>query len=735
MKNRLIIAAYRLPFSIQKKNNEYHLKQNSGGLVSAILSLAQNLSSSDRYDYEEKITWYGVIEKKKEKIPKLYFESENFIAQPVYLEKNINEKFYEGFCNGTIWPLFHYFTSITSYENSSFEAYEKANQIYFEEIRKELQDGDFIWIHDYHLFLLPKLIRNEFPNARIGFFLHIPFPSYEMYRLLPKQWGEQILTGLMGADLIGFHTNDYAQHFLKTTRRILGFDNNLRTIKTDDRIVKVDAFPISIDFHEFHNAYDDQAVAAERAKIHKLFKNRKLIFSTDRLDYSKGLMNRLAGYELFLENNKEWHGKISFIMVVVPSRDNILWYKEMKKELEETIGRINGKYARIDWIPVNYQYRSLNFQELVALYSISDVALITPVRDGMNLVAKEFIASRKDKRGVLILSEMTGAASELGEAILINPTDKEAIACGISRAIQMPEEDQMIRIEKMQERIKSYDVYRWANDFFSQVEYIKRYQKDMNVNIITFEILNQIKEAYHASQKRLLLFDYDGTLVPFSKFPGDAVPGEQVLNLLKNLSENTQNDVVIISGRDRKSLDQWLGHLPIKIIAEHGAISKTPGQGWIRKDNIDTSWKETLKPILDNYVVRCNASFIEEKETSLAWHYRNADSDFAFIRSRELLEELSDLATQLPDIQLLDGNKVIEIKSLSHNKGTAAARLIAEYDYDFILAAGDDKTDEDLFSVMPQGAHSIKVGAEPSNARYNVKNQKNMIYSLEYIFE
>ncbi len=721
MNRRLVVAAYRLPFNIAEGEGSIQLKQNSGGLVSAILSLVQNMHDHPMKDIEDKITWFGFLEEESRLSDSDHFESEYFIGKPVYINNDLNENFYAGFCNATLWPLFHYYPYLTRYSADYFEAYKEANLKYYEVMKKELREDDVIWIHDYHLFLLPELIRKDFPNAQIGFFLHIPFPSYEIFRLIPKSWSLQLLKGLLGADLIGFHTTDYVQHFLKSVMRITGYESGGRTIKTGDRLIRVDAFPISIDYEKFNDAFAGELTKSYRQKMKNHLGSEKIIFSVDRLDYSKGLMHRLLGFETFLTENPEWHTKVKLVMVVVPSRDSIQSYAEMKRELEEAIGRINGKFGRLEWLPISYQYRSLVFEELIALYSVSDAALITPIRDGMNLVAKEFIASRKDEKGVLILSEMAGSAMELGEAIQINPTDKNEISLAIKQALIMPEKEQRLRILSMQQRIKNYDVFHWANDFITQLDKVKIIQRKMNMLVINDALKEEILEKYEASKQRVLFLDYDGTLVPFDRNPAKAAPDRQVILLLKRLTYN--NKVIIISGRDKVSLNKWLGHLDLTLIAEHGAFVRREGEEeWERNKKISVSWKNDVREILQRYVDRCAGSFIEEKEASLAWHYRNSELDFAFGRSRELLDELSEFAGLINDITIIDGKKVLEVKNKSFSKGTAVTACLEEIKPDFILCAGDDSTDEDMFGAVPHGSISIKIGKEPSRAQYSMRN-------------
>ncbi len=468
---RIIIAAYRLPFKVVKKNNKYYAIQNTGGLVSAILSLAGKINPDKRTRL--KIVWVGTGEQHHTEVT----INPDFEIVPVEISRKVNDKYYGGFCNDTIWPLFHYFPFRTVYDNSYYDAYLTANNLFFESIKNLIKPGDFVWVHDYQLFLLPGMIRASFPSADIGFFLHIPFPSFEIFRLLPRRWRESILTGMTGADVVGFHTSDYSDYFIQSVKRSLGYKVDQNIIHLDNRLCKACEFPIGIDFDKFHQACLTRKTLNRKKKLLGYIEDRKLIFSVDRLDYSKGLLNRLHAFERFLENYPEWHDKVIFNMIVVPSRDNIEEYRLIKGEIESNVGRINGKYSNLSWRPIIYQYKSVPFNELVALYNISDVGLITPIRDGMNLVAKEYIACQTDKHGMLILSEMAGAAAELDEAIIINPTDIGETSDAIDKALKMPEEEKEEKINKMQERLRRYNVFVWSSDFFRQVAEIRKKQK------------------------------------------------------------------------------------------------------------------------------------------------------------------------------------------------------------------------------------------------------------------
>jgi trehalose 6-phosphate synthase/phosphatase len=728
---RLIIVAYRLPFKIVQEEDQTKLVQNSGGLVSAVLSLVSDQNDS-LFSSAEKIQWIGFSENSREEIEGQSMANESFQAHPVFIPDDVNENYYEGFCNNLVWPLCHYFPSLARFDDAYFQAYQTANQLFYEKVQEIIQPGDVVWVQDYQLMLLPDMIRQKHPENKIGFFFHIPFPSYELFRMLPVNWRKAIIDGILGADVVGFHTNDYVEYFLKAVRLVSGYGNKLHYINMSNRIVKVDSFPISIDFNHFNNAYDTQEVALARVEARESLKE-KIIFSVDRLDYSKGILHRLQGFSRFLEQHTEWHERVCFVMVVVPSRDTIEQYQNMKMEIDQTVGAINASFGNIYWQPIIYQYRSMSYHELVGMYTASDVALITPVRDGMNLVCKEYVASRKDEQGVLILSEMAGAAAELGEALIINPLDNQGIADAINEAFLMEPTEQQKRMKAMRERIHDYDVFAWTNDFFTQMLMLEQEHERLKQVFLTNKGIDGIRKAYESASKRILFFDYDGTLAPIVPDPAKAIISEDIRKLLLEIAK--RDTVVIISGRDRRFLDIHFKDLPVHIIAEHGALIKTRGsEEWTLNENYEENWKESIKPILNMYAKRCPGAFVEEKETSLAWHYRTADDkEYANRRAQELSWQLKNFIQPELNLQIIDGNKVVEVKKTAFNKGTAARSYVDENEYDFILAIGDDTTDEDMFEALPETSYTIKVGDDLSAARNHIRNQDEVYHFLSFM--
>jgi len=726
MDKRLFIVSNRLPITIDENKD---IRPASGGLVTAINGYMR------KGDHEQfsKVFWAGVpgcsMNTWSEAIERT--SDPHFTYLPIFIKQAQYNDYYNGHSNSTLWPLFHYFPSYAEYNADHYEQYCHVNEQFAHALLKHLLPGDTVWIHDYQLLGLSQLLRKEMPQLTIGFFLHIPFPSYEIFRLLPRRWQQEHLKGLLGADLIGFHTIDYASHFLQNIQMTLGLDNDRNVILYENRLIKVDVFPISVDYDHFHNYFENKSVDVNRQSLALKTGNKKIIFSVDRLDYTKGVNNRLKAFEHFLRINPEYHEKVIFILTVVPSRDNIAKYKERKQIIDQTISQINSSFGSIHWQPVIYQYNFLQFDELMTLYTGCDLALITPLRDGMNLVAKEFVASRRDKKGVLVLSEMAGAARELSDALIINPNDIAEMADAIKAGLEMPEQDQAVRLGIMQNRIANYDVKIWAEDFFSELKNIKKKQQDFQVKFLDEYSKINLLDNFRAASKRLLLLDYDGTLVSFSSNPGDAVPGKELLKLIKEL--NTDNNTVcLISGRNSDWLEKHFGNCHIHMVAEHGARVKYPHQSWTNEIVMYNDWKPPILDIMQTYVRRCAHTFIEEKEFSVVWHYRNASIQQGKLRSAELLAELNDYAFKR-HLQVSMGNKIIEVKADGIDKGVAIKKLLHNNNFDFILAIGDDYTDEDMFKALMDvnNSYTIKVGNEASYARYNLFTPQMVISLLE----
>lgn len=719
--NKTIIVSNRLPLQVSIQDDELKVSQSVGGLATGMKSV--HAEGNGIW-----IGWSGIPENNINEAlsKKVAHKIKEAKCVSVPLTSQDIEAYYEGFSNRALWPLFHYFMEYTNFEQKEWKAYKRVNEKFAEVVINNLEDGDTVWVHDYQLLLLPELIKEKRPNTTIGFFLHIPFPSYEIFRTFP--WRKEILTGMLGADLLGFHTYDYERHFLSSVKRIMRLDVNFNEINYHDRIIRVDSFPMGIDYNKFYNAaLQHQNNTKEKSDLKKRLdehttEGKKLILSIDRMDYTKGIPNRIKAFEYFLDTFPEYKEKVRLVMLAVPSRSNVPQYQKLKRETDELVGRINGKFATVSWTPIWYFYRSLPFEDLIDLYISSDVALITPIRDGMNLVAKEYVATRTNGNGVLILSEMAGASKEMNEALLINPNSFVDFATNLKLALTMPEEEQKSRLKFLQKRLKRYDVEKWAQEFLTSLDDTNHTKSSSITKKLTTDYENHLIGEFKSHQKRLLLLDYDGTLVGFKDNPQDASPDEALFQLLDSLQEKAT--VVLISGRDKATFQQWFKNKPYTLVTDHGVWLRQNNK-WIALERLKTEWMQSLRPILETFVDRTPGTFIETKNYSLAWHYRTADPELAKIRTIELNTVLTSMVAN-NDLSILQGNKVIEIKSSNVNKGRAVARLLTQDTYDFITVIGDDWTDEYMFEEVPESAFSIKVGLAKTKAKYKIKDTKQV---------
>ncbi|MBN1626070.1 MAG: bifunctional alpha,alpha-trehalose-phosphate synthase (UDP-forming)/trehalose-phosphatase [Deltaproteobacteria bacterium] len=726
---RLVIVSNRLPFSVTKGKDGTTFKETAGGLVSGISDYLDSLKSS----FSTETLWIGwpgaeIDQKDRDEVKQKSLSE--FSAVPVFISEKDMDDFYLGFCNKTLWPLFHSFPAYAVYKEKFWNSYRKINNTYLDTVQELLKPGDILWIHDYHLMLLPGLVREKMPDIPIGFFLHIPFPPHEIFQFLPNRIRMEILEGILGADLSGFHINEYTQNFLRCVLRTLGYEQHIGEINLIKRIAKADTFPMGINFNKFFNA--GYRINNETASPAADLGDTKKILSVDRLDYTKGIMNRLSGFELFLEKNPAWRRKVIMHLICVPSRIGVQRYRITKSRIDQLVGKINGRFGDTDWIPIHYQYKYLPLDQLSLLYSACDAALVTPLRDGMNLIAKEYIASKRDKTGVLILSEMAGAAKELQEAIIINPNSIEEIASAIKEALEKPVEEQQRQNEIMQKRLSNYDIIKWADEFLNELKAVHEERIRFHANYMNSSAKESMILKFKNAGSRIIFLDYDGTLVPFVEDPGKAAPDEEVVYLLELLKRIPRTEVVLISGRDRKTLTDWFDPLDLKLISEHGAWAKDGRGEWQLIKPLMNDWKPRLLPVVRMYADRLPGSFIEEKTFSIVWHYRKSDRELASIRVKELVDDLLQLTSNM-DVQVLQGSKVIEIKNSGVNKGASALHFLLKNRYDFILAIGDDLTDEDMFMALPEDAFSIKVGDQHSNAKYNLRDYKEVRSLIEEI--
>jgi trehalose 6-phosphate synthase/phosphatase len=659
--SRLLIVANRLPVTVRSAADGVEVERSTGGL-------ATGLARPHEQSGGLWIGWSGATEEMSESQQAELdgqLAAMRLIAVPLTSEQVT--RYYEGYSNGVLWPLFHYLLDQVPLQASDWDTYVQVNQRFADVVAEQYRPGDMVWVHDYQLLLVPGLLRRRLPDAKIGFFLHIPFPSEELFRTLPAR--RQLLEGMLGADLVGFHTPTYLRHFATALTDILGLTVDIDRVPLPGREVRLGVFPMGIDAGAFETLAKDPAVEAEADALRGDGSVRILV-GVDRLDYTKGIPRRLLTYERMLQIHPELREKVRLVQVAVPSRTGVEAYQEFRSLVDGLVGRINGAFGTPRWVPVHYIFRGLSAPDLVALYRAADVMLVTPLRDGMNLVAKEFVASRPDGDGVLVLSEFAGAAWELPEALQVNPYDTDATAEVFFRALEMDPDERRARLAPLRQRVATFDVHSWVSAFLDQLDRVT----GPAVRVVSptgneAALREELGRALERNDELLLLLDYDGTLVPFTATPELARPDAGLVRLLRSLASRADTEVHIVSGRSREALEQWVGGLPIWLHAEHGFWSRPPGHAeWTPAADIHGSWREPVLAILRDITARTPGSLIEVKAVAIAWHYRLADLETGARRANELRIHLNQLLSNHP-VEILAGNRVLEIRPYGVHKG------------------------------------------------------------------
>jgi trehalose 6-phosphate synthase/phosphatase len=711
--SRVLLVSNRLPVRIELRDGAATIERSSGGL-------ATGLSGPHAASDGLWIGWPGDLdalsaEDREAALGKL----SELRLEPVALSAAELERYYDGYCNGVIWPLFHYLPAELPLEIRNFAEYRRINERFAETVVKHYREGDLIWVHDYQLMLVPELVRQRLPGARIGFFLHIPFPSSELFRTLPDR--DAILRGLLGADLIGFHTTAYMRHFASSLLLSLGVATDIDRLNWRGRSVRLGCFGMGIDARAFDTAARDASVLARVSEI-RGEENAQILLGIDRLDYTKGIPRRLLAFERLLHAHPELCGRVRLVQVAVPSREDVRAYRAFRSLADELIGRIHGQFATPSWVPVHWIYRALPRDEIVALYRAADVMLVTPLRDGMNLVAKEFVASRADEDGVLVLSEFAGAAAELAEAISVNPFDIEATAEAIHRALALGPEDRRARMRVLRTRVFAYDVERWVESFLSVLRAEPERENGARRTPTPEPVLEELARQIRAAPRRVLLLDYDGTLVPFARTPEAASPDLELRALLTQLTREPGCEVHVVSGRGRGIIEEWLEGIDLGLHLEHGLWSRLQNSTeWTSAASREVGWRDAVREILWDFTSRTPGSLIEEKSASFAWHYRGADPEFGSMQAKELRLHLSERLSNVP-VEIVPGEMVVEVRPHGVNKGRVVGRVLGGDASDaLVVALGDDRTDEDLFAALPENGISIHVGPSASRARYRVE--------------
>ncbi len=720
MKPRLIVASVRLPVTITRRQDSWGVAPSTGGLVTALKAVRER----------REFTWLGwpgthVPENERPAVTK---ELAKHGTSPVFISKAHLDGFYQSFSNEVLWPLFHNLPDRSRFDLSGWNSYQTVNQMYAEAICKIAKPGDAVWIHDYQLSLVPEMLRQAGLNCPIGFFLHIPFPSAETYRTLPVS--EALLRGMLGADLLGFHAYEYVSHFRMACLRVLGIESDPDELITQSRTVKLSVLPIGIDPAEIAEMLTLREAVEQQAEIERTYAGKRVVVGVDRLDYTKGIPEKLLAFEELLRAHPKWRGKVVLIQVAAPSRTGVDEYRQLKRDVDELVGRINGRFGSPSYTPVNYLNQNVRRERLTGLYRAAEIALVTPVRDGMNLVALEYVAARGDRGGTLILSEFAGAAHCLPGARLVNPYSVDQVAEVLAESLESGASRESFHY--MQRFVEENTSMRWANRFLDRLEDVPAevHQKVVPLSVSKAPVLNLVR----AAQRPLVFLDYDGTLRSYVIDPKDAVPDARILDVLGRLSALAT--LYVISGRAGDTLDRWLGQLPIGLVCEHGLAIRAPNGAWRERSNVSGSALiRAVQPLFEDFVQRTPGSAVEYKRAAVAWHYRAADPEFGAFQAKELLTRLEDTLKRRP-YKVLRGSRVIEVRHENVTKGNAVEHLLELHpDADFLFCAGDDRTDEEMMAAIPEAwrarAVTCWVGARNPRADYWCKDNRALLTELE----
>ena len=702
----LVIASNRLPIRLTISGDEVEVARSSGGLATALQAVRGDAAW---------VGWPGtVVPPALEKRVAQRLARSNL--HPVLLTAAEEEDFYNKVCNDTLWPLFHYFSDRLRITPEAWQRYVEVNERFADTIVAHCEPGGRVWIHDFHLMLVPAMLRRREPRLSIGFFLHTPFPSSEVYRLLPER--EQLLRGVLGADYVSFQIGDYARHFRSSCLRILGVDSEPDWLEIDRRRVGIGVDPIGIDVEGFRSTLRDPETAHYLADLDRQYDGRKLILGVERLDYTKGIPHKLQAYERFLERDPSRARTTTMIQVLVPSRLESPEYRALRDEIELLISRINGRFGQPGSTPVEYIHRDVSKPGLVALYRRADVMMVTALRDGMNLVAHEFALCQSEPglpgrwRGALLLSELAGAAQVLPGALLVNPWDVEGVVEHLATALELPARERQRRLETMAKRVEHLDTRHWSEGFLTRLgRYSRRDRTIKRPPTVDAAITERLGRRFARARARTIVLDYDGTLREFEVHPDLAQPTPEIRKLLRSLAKLPGTDVHIVSGRRRRNLEQWFGRLPIHLCAEHGYLARAPGAEWRTLVDLDLSWLRPIERLLRRVAADVPGAHVERKSCSVAWHYRQAEPEYGSWRARELMNDLHQHLAGAP-AEILVGHQVVEVRALGVDKGVYVRSLFPDGKEatHFVLGLGDDRTDHDLLDALPSGSVAGHVG-------------------------
>ncbi|KAJ7193542.1 trehalose 6-phosphate phosphatase [Mycena pura] len=655
------------------------------------------VSHDDRAALEEALKTY----QPKESDPD---DDRKTVYVPVWLDDKVAHGHYDGYCKQTLWPLFHYLlwqdiaTEDTS-QDEYYAAYAAANAAFAARIAEVYRPGDLIWVHDYHLLLVPKLVRELVPDAVLGLFVHTPFPSSEVFRCLPRR--KEILDGMVGADLVCFQTYSYSRHFISTCIRVCGYESTPRGIDVAGHITAISHCPVGVDAERVVRDLLRPGIQPKFDALRTLYEGKKIIVGRDKLDVVKGVLQKLHAFQKFLKTYPEWVGNVVLIQVTSPALTDS---PKLERQLSELVANINGEFGSLDFIPVHHYHQTLKKDEFYALLSVADLAVITPLRDGMNTTSMEFvIAQSRTKKSPVVLSEFMGISKHMDQALMVNPWSLGDVAAAINEGLLMSEREKLARHEMLHKVVTTHTSHTWAALLVKMLlGQLGGKETARRTPYIPTEVL---EGKYHAAKKRLFFFDYDGTLAPIVRDPSMATPSAATLAALEKLTADPRNVVYIISGRDGAFLETHLGHIPlVGFSAEHGGFVREPGVGksWTNfTEKLDMSWMSEVEEVFRYYTERTTGSHIEVKKSSITWHYRASDPEWGQFQCRQCQDLLENNLAHKRPIEVLVGKKNLEVRPLAVNKGEIVKRLLyLNPDAEFIFCAGDDKTDEDMFRAL-----------------------------------
>jgi len=652
----------------------------------------------------------------------------------VDLPADVVRAFYEGYANDTLWPLLHGFPDRVVLDPATWPAYREANERFAAELRTQAGPSSVVWVHDYQLMLLPELMRATTPDATIGFFLHVPFPASEIFRMLPER--EQVLTGILGADLIGFQTHADLHEFRRSVLQVLGIESQMEHVEIDARVVRLGVFPIGIVPGEWAHILAQRRVQHRVEQLRDRYRGQHLVLAVDRLDYTKGIPERLRAYRRLLRDDPKRRGRVSLLQVAIPTRERVPRYRELRRHVNDLVAEISGEFGTPEWTPIVHMLRAVSRSELAALYAAADVAWITSLRDGMNIVAKEYVACQSRDPGVLIVSEFAGVAQELGEALRVNPYDEIASAAALGRALDMPRDERSERMAALTDRVLDGNAAVWRDRFIRSLRQAVREREDHRRTEAPKLDSGALAKAA-ARGGVLLCLDYDGTLVEIAPRPENARPTRRVLDVVRRLAGLGNGVcVALLSGRRADDLERWFGDVPgLWLVAEHGAVLRSANtREWqTLRAGAGEDWKLRVRPVLEDFAARLPGSLIEEKDLSIAWHHRLGDREFGNWLAQELATTLEH---QLggSDLRVLRGRAVVEVRYAWATKAEAYAAIDAQTpDPGIVVAVGDDETDEELFERLAPDDWTIKVGRGPTAARWSVDGPDEVLAALDAI--